>query len=98
VSERLALVRADRKLRSNFVTKNPLSRKTLLMISLRPSPMLLRFAFVAAVSVRPIAHSQAAVEPRKPDGDVPESLDQGKLGIERKLYCRELIARFSHEL
>jgi len=31
-------------------------------------------------------------------GDVPESLDQGKLGIERKLYCRELIARFSHEL
>ena len=31
-------------------------------------------------------------------GDVPESLDQGKLGIERKLYCREVIARFSHEL
>ena len=31
-------------------------------------------------------------------GDVPESLDGGKLGPERKLYCRELIARFSHEL
>ena len=31
-------------------------------------------------------------------GNVPESLDGGKLGIERKLYCRELIARFSHEL
>ncbi len=30
--------------------------------------------------------------------NVPESLDGGKLGIERKLYCRELIARFSHEL
>lgn len=32
------------------------------------------------------------------EGDVPESLDGGKLGPERKLYCRELIARFSHEL
>ncbi len=31
-------------------------------------------------------------------GNVPESLDGGKLGVERKLYCRELIARFSHEL
>jgi Domain of unknown function (DUF5060)/Putative collagen-binding domain of a collagenase len=29
---------------------------------------------------------------------VPESLDGGKLGPERKLYCREMIARFSHEL
>lgn len=29
---------------------------------------------------------------------VPESLDGGKLGIERKLYCRELIARFGHAL
>jgi len=29
---------------------------------------------------------------------VPESLDGGKLGIERKLYCRELIARFAHNL
>ena len=34
---------------------------------------------------------------RKP-GRVPESLDGGKLGIERKLYCRELIARFGHAL
>ena len=31
-------------------------------------------------------------------GTVPESLDGGALGIERKLYCREMIARFSHEL
>ena len=29
---------------------------------------------------------------------IPESLDGGKLGIERKLYCRELIARFGHAL
>jgi hypothetical protein len=29
---------------------------------------------------------------------VPESLDGGKLGPERKLYCRELIARFAHNL
>lgn len=32
------------------------------------------------------------------DGVVPASLDGGKLGIERKLYCRELIARFGHAL
>lgn len=31
-------------------------------------------------------------------GVVPESLDGGKLGIERKLYCREIIARFGHAL
>jgi hypothetical protein len=31
-------------------------------------------------------------------GLVPESLDGGKLGPERKLYCRELIARFGHAL
>jgi hypothetical protein len=31
-------------------------------------------------------------------GDVRESLDGGKLGIERKLYCREIIARFGHAL
>ncbi len=31
-------------------------------------------------------------------GRVPESLDGGKLGLERKLYCRELIARFAYEL
>ena len=29
---------------------------------------------------------------------VPESLDGGKPGPERKLYCRELIARFAHNL
>lgn len=31
-------------------------------------------------------------------GRVPESLDGGKLGHERKLYCREIIARFGHAL
>ncbi|MCB1209321.1 MAG: DUF5060 domain-containing protein [Verrucomicrobiales bacterium] len=31
-------------------------------------------------------------------GRVPESLDGGKLGPERKLYCRELSARFGHAL
>ncbi len=30
--------------------------------------------------------------------EVPESLDGGKLGPQRKLYCRELIARFGHQL
>ena len=34
---------------------------------------------------------------RKP-GLVPASLDGGKLGLERKLYCREIIARFGHAL
>lgn len=29
---------------------------------------------------------------------VPESLDGGRLGPERKLFCRELIARFAHHL
>lgn len=29
---------------------------------------------------------------------VPESLDGGELGIERKLYCRELVARYAHVL
>lgn len=32
------------------------------------------------------------------EGRVPESLDGGKLGLERKLYCRELIARFGYAL
>ncbi|MEY4485344.1 MAG: hypothetical protein RL693_2796, partial [Verrucomicrobiota bacterium] len=32
------------------------------------------------------------------NGVVPESLDGGKLGIERKLYCREIMARFGHAL
>ncbi len=31
-------------------------------------------------------------------GSVPESLDGGDLGVQRKLYCRELIARFGHNL
>ncbi len=31
-------------------------------------------------------------------GKIPESLDGGELGVERKLYCRELIARFGHNL
>ncbi len=31
-------------------------------------------------------------------GRRPEALDGGKLGVERKLYCRELIARFGHAL
>ena len=31
-------------------------------------------------------------------GSVPPSLDGGALGVERKLYCRELIARFGHAL
>jgi hypothetical protein len=31
-------------------------------------------------------------------GLVPESLDGGRLGPERKLYCRELIARYGHNL
>jgi Domain of unknown function (DUF5060)/Putative collagen-binding domain of a collagenase len=31
-------------------------------------------------------------------GRVPEALDGGKLGPERKLYCREMIARFGHAL
>jgi len=29
---------------------------------------------------------------------VPESLDGGNLGVQRKLYCRELIARYAHNL
>ena len=32
------------------------------------------------------------------NGSVPESLDGGDLGTQRKLYCRELIARFGHNL
>lgn len=31
-------------------------------------------------------------------GYKPESLDGGNLGVQRKLYCRELIARFGHNL
>ncbi len=36
--------------------------------------------------------------PNRKDIRVPESLDGGILGPERKLYCRELIARFGHAL
>ena len=32
------------------------------------------------------------------DGYVPTSLDGGNLGVQRKLYCRELVARFGHNL
>ena len=32
------------------------------------------------------------------EASVPEALDGGALGPERKLYCRELIARFGHNL
>nr|WP_261343458.1 DUF5060 domain-containing protein [Rubripirellula lacrimiformis] len=32
------------------------------------------------------------------DGNVPASLDGGDLGVQRKLYIRELIARFGHNL
>lgn len=35
---------------------------------------------------------------KKGPARVPESLDGGELGTERKLYCRELIARFGHNL
>ena len=31
-------------------------------------------------------------------GHLAASLDDGDLGVERKLYCRELVARFAHEL
>ncbi len=31
-------------------------------------------------------------------GHVAESLDGGDLGVQRKLYCREMIARFGHNL
>ncbi len=34
----------------------------------------------------------------KAGNGVPESLDGGNLGTQRKLYCRELIARFGHNL
>lgn len=30
--------------------------------------------------------------------EIAESLDGGKLGVERKLYCRELVARYGHNL
>lgn len=36
--------------------------------------------------------------PERTPGRVPEALDGGRLGLERKLYLRELIARFGHLL
>jgi hypothetical protein len=38
------------------------------------------------------------VGPQRAKKDVPESLDGGALGLERKLFLRELIARFGHLL
>lgn len=35
---------------------------------------------------------------RNKSGRVREAMDDGKLGVERKLYLRELIARFGHQL
>ena len=35
---------------------------------------------------------------RDGSGRVPECLDDGNLGVERKLYCRELVARYAHNL
>jgi hypothetical protein len=35
---------------------------------------------------------------KRAEKNIPESLDGGKLGPERKLYCREIIARFGHAL
>ncbi len=40
---------------------------------------------------------QRLQEERKP-GSVPEALDGGAVGVERRLYYRELVARFGHEL
>jgi len=36
--------------------------------------------------------------PNKTGGRVNESLDGGNLGMQRKLYCREIVARFGHNL
>ncbi len=36
--------------------------------------------------------------PKRTGKELPEALDGGKLGIERKLYCREMIARYGHAL
>ena len=46
---------------------------------------------------------ETEMDDNRPHGDgrtdgVPAALDGGDLGPERKLYCRELIARFGHEL
>jgi hypothetical protein len=36
--------------------------------------------------------------PERKPGKKPEALDGGRLGIERVLYCREIVARFGHGL
>lgn len=36
--------------------------------------------------------------PKRTERELPEALDGGKLGIERRLYCREIIARYGHAL
>ncbi len=36
--------------------------------------------------------------PKRTGKKYPRALDGGKLGIERKLYCREMIARYGHAL
>lgn len=35
---------------------------------------------------------------KRNEKQLPEALDGGKLGVERRLYCRELVARFGHAL
>jgi hypothetical protein len=42
--------------------------------------------------------AQAGRGPAAPAGPVVESLDGGDLGIDRKLYLREIVARFGHAL
>lgn len=36
--------------------------------------------------------------PERKDRDISAALDGGRLGVERKLYCREMIARYGHAL
>jgi hypothetical protein len=38
------------------------------------------------------------IGPARKPGRVPEALDGGALGVERRLYCREMIARYGHAL
>ena len=44
------------------------------------------------------ARGRGAGAPASGPADVPAALDGGDLGIERKLYLRELVARFGYEL
>lgn len=41
-------------------------------------------------------HLQFKTQETENDNDTPEALDGGDLGLERRLYYRELIARFAH--